>query len=669
MSHQTLQQKVKRIISSGNLVDSPEMIASLKGLSTFCQPFKYEASNNRWILQSLLEKRDIELNKQMISSFVSVKDEIHKTEQTIDELVNQCNAITSRLHAVRQNTSNLMSQTTDLKKQKKTFDRRHELVSAFLARFQLIPDEIKELESNEITPEFFHALNRITQIQNDCKELLQTEQQKIGLDIMDDLAGRLECGYEKLYRWVQREAREMALNPEVQSNFVTAFQLLKPMPIYYQHCCQEIAQTRRVLLIKRFLTALTRGGPNGTPRPIEMHAHDSVKYVSDMLAWTHQALASERDFFSIVLGKNNTENGQGKEIDISNDKSNKGTKNNEDNDKAEIMTLLATVFEGISQPISMRIKSTLQSKSHIKAEVAFKLVNVLEFYSHTMTSLLLQESNFWISIENLATQARDEFFDLLKEQGENLIKSPPPYTHDLSCPKLLSDHIRQLSHILITYSDSFLPTTNFSAPEKDIDPVLSAVTDALIESAKISGSDLDLSDTAVYLLNIFHALIGVLSKFDVANARCESIFLLVKQQIEILVGEQTTHLLRQCGLSDLLNNIQQQTAKTNQDNAKIQLHQMDGLDPDSLSSTLNRFYSSLFAVGAFVIPQCDRILNSKTRQITREGIATSISKIYRDMYQTISDPKEGYDSNFINTLHSPNQIDTLLNIKPTLDTQ
>lgn len=41
--------------------------------------------------------------------------------------------------------------------------------------------------------------------------------------------------------------------------------------------------------ICRFIGALTRGGPGGMPRPIEMHAHDPRRFVSDMLAWVHQA--------------------------------------------------------------------------------------------------------------------------------------------------------------------------------------------------------------------------------------------------------------------------------------------------------------------------------------------------------------------------------------------
>jgi Conserved oligomeric complex COG6 len=41
----------------------------------------------------------------------------------------------------------------------------------------------------------------------------------------------------------------------------------------------QVAGARHDALFQRFIAALTRGGPGGTPRPIEMHAHDPRRYV------------------------------------------------------------------------------------------------------------------------------------------------------------------------------------------------------------------------------------------------------------------------------------------------------------------------------------------------------------------------------------------------------
>ena len=44
-------------------------------------------------------------------------------------------------------------------------------------------------------------------------------------------------------------------------------------------CGAQVAAARHGALFQRFIAALTRGGPGGTPRPIEMHAHDPRRYV------------------------------------------------------------------------------------------------------------------------------------------------------------------------------------------------------------------------------------------------------------------------------------------------------------------------------------------------------------------------------------------------------
>ena len=37
------------------------------------------------------------------------------------------------------------------------------------------------------------------------------------------------------------------------------------------------------------------------PRPIELHSHDPLRYVGDILAWLHQACASEHEHLATLL--------------------------------------------------------------------------------------------------------------------------------------------------------------------------------------------------------------------------------------------------------------------------------------------------------------------------------------------------------------------------------
>ena len=63
----------------------------------------------------------------------------------------------------------------------------------------------------------------------------------------------------------------------------------------------EFATARRAAVVRCFIDALTRGGPAGTPRPIELHSHDPLRYLGDMLAWLHQAAASEHEHLLALL--------------------------------------------------------------------------------------------------------------------------------------------------------------------------------------------------------------------------------------------------------------------------------------------------------------------------------------------------------------------------------
>jgi hypothetical protein len=52
-----------------------------------------------------------------------------------------------------------------------------------------------------------------------------------------------------------------------------------------RYVVDEYCTARRSIVVRSFLDALTVGGPHGTPRPMELHAHDPPRYVGDMLAW------------------------------------------------------------------------------------------------------------------------------------------------------------------------------------------------------------------------------------------------------------------------------------------------------------------------------------------------------------------------------------------------
>jgi hypothetical protein len=67
-------------------------------------------------------------------------------------------------------------------------------------------------------------------------------------------------------------------------------------------CLDELSQARHKAIAKSFVKALTRGGSgNGAARPIEISAHDPLRYVGDMLGWIHQCAVNEREMLESLL--------------------------------------------------------------------------------------------------------------------------------------------------------------------------------------------------------------------------------------------------------------------------------------------------------------------------------------------------------------------------------
>lgn len=98
------------------------------------------------------------------------------------------------------------------------------ITEGFIERFQLKPDELNALRTTRdgflhpvrtknfdllikyfffFSQQFFNVLKRVKSIHQDCKLLLRTNQQTIGLEIMEQMALHQESAYERLYRWLQ----------------------------------------------------------------------------------------------------------------------------------------------------------------------------------------------------------------------------------------------------------------------------------------------------------------------------------------------------------------------------------------------------------------------------------------------------------------------------------
>lgn len=64
----------------------------------------------------------------------------------------------------------------------------------------------------------------------------------------------------------------------------------------------SFSEMRRKVVVKDFLEALTQGENALSARAIDIQAHDPLRYLGDILAWTHQAVAGEKEILTLIFG-------------------------------------------------------------------------------------------------------------------------------------------------------------------------------------------------------------------------------------------------------------------------------------------------------------------------------------------------------------------------------
>lgn len=346
----------------------------------------------------------------------------------------------------------------------------------FLERFTLSEQELSVLtgplsfsaKDPAVGSAFFDALDRVHTIGEDCRALLTTEHQTAGIEIMELMSGIQEKAFDKLHRWTQTECRALGRDAaEATPVLRRAFRALRQRPLLFRSAVDDVVTVRRSTTVRQFIDALTRGGPGGTPRPIELHAHDPVRYVGDMLAWLHQAAAGERELLEQMF-----------DVGGPSDRGDDGKLGGSPSglppeaeippldathlDQETILELLDRDLEGTCRPLKARVEQVLSSQPI--PTVAYRIANVLQFYHVTIrkilgpkaqlvlvlrewvaqfVGLLLRLQSDFCPSYRLLDMGNRVFFDVLNIQASKMLRVVPKPERDLQPPVPVKEAIGQ----------------------------------------------------------------------------------------------------------------------------------------------------------------------------------------------------------------------------------
>lgn len=245
---------------------------ALSDLSTF---FNENTLQTRRNLRSQIERRSLAINENFLLAFKEVKTTLDGICSDIDGMKKTVGAMQQCLHETQAQTHDLIQQTNALQDESKKLQVRQEITSAFLSQFRLSVEEHQHLYGSRdapITSDFFDVLERIQAIHADCRILMQSNCQTAALDIMEEMTLHQEGALERLYRWTQAHCRNV--DSDISGLLQLAMNKLQDRPVLFKYVIDEYANAKRSVFVRNFLDALTVGGPNGNPKPIEMHSHD-----------------------------------------------------------------------------------------------------------------------------------------------------------------------------------------------------------------------------------------------------------------------------------------------------------------------------------------------------------------------------------------------------------
>jgi hypothetical protein len=200
-------------------------------------------------------------------------------ESSIQALRDGCGDVRRRLETTEARTAQFVARAEELRQQRGKVETRSVAAASFLSAYQLTPSELTALYTTPLETDegkaFFAALRRIDDIRRECKGLISSALQSLGIEILEDMAKhqvRLsvvfalipcsvfalawlrgqhgfvvlyreqEAVYERLLQWVQVQCQSLSKDAndiestehEIQPLLRAALRVLLGRPSYYR---------------------------------------------------------------------------------------------------------------------------------------------------------------------------------------------------------------------------------------------------------------------------------------------------------------------------------------------------------------------------------------------------------------------------------------------------
>jgi len=266
---------------------------------------------------------------------------------------------------------------------------------------------------------------------------------------------------------------------------------------------------------------------------------------------------------------------------------------------------------------------------------AYKISNLIQFYDSTITKIIGQLSQLSVSLNDLNQVSHRVFFDTLNAQASHLLRFVGAPDSDLLPPLSVKETLAQLKDILSSYDGSLLPEHQ---KEKEVEQVLTATLDPLLQMCVEGSAKLSLIESATYMINSLHFIQMALVLYPFTAKHVKIIEIQIDTQIQVLIGEMYGYMLGQSRLGAILTVIENNHEKT-------PLALIPTTSPKDITETMQWLDIFLGTLGPDDSTSSITRLLSSTRLARQvlSGAHKMFLEAYGVVYESVMDPKNLYE--------------------------
>ncbi|KAF9042684.1 oligomeric complex COG6 [Rhodocollybia butyracea] len=613
-------------------------------------------------------KRDMELklaegSRHFLKVLSEVDEKLAALQTHVTSMHLSCDEAEKQLQLTHEASQSLLERAGNLREERQEVESQKSIVSLFLKRFTLSEEETEALTSRDVPvgKRFFQAMDKTEQIREDCQVLMAGEDgpTQAGKDIMASTASHLEQGYEKIFRWCSYEFLQIGRDSqlEVSTTMREGVRRLRKRPELLNESLASLSLTRQTTLTSSFITALTRGGPSGLPRPIELHAHDPLRYIGDMLAWVHQAIAAEREFLEALFDMKDDMRMVGSAREFV-------EKENMSQEEEWTRDLMDAAVGKVCVPLKVRVQQTIRSQE--SAIMSYKIANLLQFYRMTMTKTIGHDAVLSLTLNEITDLAYKYFFGSIEAQCRSLARANLELDDtSLTPPIPILDHVQILREIMAVYQSSLgdddepdisetpRPSGNESGikPERKLHPAESGflkIGDIMVQPAV----DLCLNaaegkkrlrpgwDKDVFVLNCLSYLLSVLEPFGFTRSQREMIQATIDSQVEELTEEHYHNIMNDAGIDEI-------AFLCEHHDGSEPLSHIPGIQPAQLQQALasfSRWLSTSIEVVSSSSPRLSRLTLQRLHTQIHHAALGRIAKAYEMICESVRRKENRYEA-------------------------